>query len=225
MLKIRFLYHSAFLLETDSSLLLFDAYRTDFMIPEGKKLFVFSSHFHQDHFSPDILFLDANEFFISSTARKKVRGIPEGKLVTFVSPDRAYERANLTVMTFQSTDCGVCFFIETEGRCIYFAGDNNAWLTGGENDEAMKKRYMGIIRKLPKRPEIAFIPADPHLKENFDAGSLLFARMWKPDVLIPMHFWNDFSIPQKLCESFTKEAISCRIPDIRQDNSIILEED
>ena len=56
MLKIRFLYHSAFLLETDSSLLLFDAYRTDFMIPEGKKLFVFSSHFHQDHFSPDLLF-------------------------------------------------------------------------------------------------------------------------------------------------------------------------
>ena len=52
MLKITYITHSSFFIETDRTCLLFDYYTgTIPKVPEGKKLYVFASHRHGDHYS------------------------------------------------------------------------------------------------------------------------------------------------------------------------------
>lgn len=59
--KIDYLGHSGFFVETDSILLLFDYYYGDLSFlrekPNDKPLFVLVSHAHGDHFNPEIFSL------------------------------------------------------------------------------------------------------------------------------------------------------------------------
>ena len=60
-MTLRYIFHSGFLLETEQSILIFD-YWIDpanvvesFIYPSGSKhVYVFASHFHEDHFNKDI---------------------------------------------------------------------------------------------------------------------------------------------------------------------------
>ena len=50
-MKITYIHHSSFCVELENSILLFDYFKGE--LPEfnkDKKLYVFASHFHQDHF-------------------------------------------------------------------------------------------------------------------------------------------------------------------------------
>lgn len=67
MLKVTYIQHSCFLVELDHTVLLFDYFNArDVMaevgyegvlppFPRGKKIYVFASHCHRDHFSLDVL--------------------------------------------------------------------------------------------------------------------------------------------------------------------------
>ena len=54
-MKVTYIFHSSFLVETEKNYLLFDYFKGDIpeMDPE-KQLVVLVSHRHEDHFSPDI---------------------------------------------------------------------------------------------------------------------------------------------------------------------------
>ena len=55
MLKITYIEHSGFLLETENAVFLFDYYKGALpQINPQKPLFVFVSHKHGDHYNPDI---------------------------------------------------------------------------------------------------------------------------------------------------------------------------
>ena len=52
-MKVTYIHHSAVSVETEHSILLFDYFKGE--LPDfdpGKPLFVFASHFHEDHYSP-----------------------------------------------------------------------------------------------------------------------------------------------------------------------------
>ncbi len=52
-MKVTFILHSGYFVELDSCCLLFDYWRGD--IPQSDKpLYVFASHHHEDHFSPEV---------------------------------------------------------------------------------------------------------------------------------------------------------------------------
>ena len=54
-MKITHVYHSCFLAELEHSLLLFDWYKRDLpVLPADKKLYVFCSHVHEDHYNAQI---------------------------------------------------------------------------------------------------------------------------------------------------------------------------
>ena len=66
MLKVTYIQHSCFLVELDDRLLLFDYFDRDTIkdigyegklpkLPEDKRLYVFASHSHKDHFSLEVL--------------------------------------------------------------------------------------------------------------------------------------------------------------------------
>jgi len=68
-LKIYYIYHSCFIIETESSFLIFDYFKNKkdlnqdfdfnellkYIFKSNKSLYVFASHSHQDHFSNEIL--------------------------------------------------------------------------------------------------------------------------------------------------------------------------
>lgn len=50
-MKITYIHHSAFLAETEHACLLFDYFKGSLpKLPEGKRLYIFASHRHPDHF-------------------------------------------------------------------------------------------------------------------------------------------------------------------------------
>ena len=53
-MKVTFINHSSFFVELESHCLLFDYYQGDIPQVVDKPLYVFASHSHEDHFSPEI---------------------------------------------------------------------------------------------------------------------------------------------------------------------------
>ena len=58
-MKLTYIFHSGFVLETEQSILVFDYWLDPNDVMEGvlqsnKPLYVFSSHFHEDHFNKEI---------------------------------------------------------------------------------------------------------------------------------------------------------------------------
>ena len=65
MLKITYIAHSSFFIETDCTCLLFDYYTGIIpKVPKGKKVYVFASHRHGDHYSKKIFDLNTMMFII-----------------------------------------------------------------------------------------------------------------------------------------------------------------
>ena len=59
MITLRYIFHSGFLLETERCILVFDYWMDPAAVMRGymntrKHVYVFSSHFHEDHFSKAI---------------------------------------------------------------------------------------------------------------------------------------------------------------------------
>ena len=57
-MRVTFLEHSGFLVESDSAALLFDWWKGELpALAPGVPLYVFVSHWHEDHFSPRVFYL------------------------------------------------------------------------------------------------------------------------------------------------------------------------
>ena len=130
-MKITYIHHSCFLVETDRFYFLFDYEKGRLPEMDGKKpVFVFSSHGHADHYNPGVFPL------LAEAGMEQIRGVLSDDItdavtadVLYVSPGKTYELAPmLTLTTFRSTDLGVAFLLEDGGRLIYHAGDLNDWV-------------------------------------------------------------------------------------------------
>ena len=155
-MKITYIHHSSFLVETEENYFLFDYFEGKLpQLKEDKPLLVFASHRHGDHFSPvifDLVKTHASTGFVLSDDIWK-RRVPEelmGKTY-FIGPEEELDLqapftgpSGVKIRAFKSTDEGVAFLIETEGKRIYHAGDLNNWVWAGE-PEADNKR----MRKFP----------------------------------------------------------------------------
>ena len=146
-MKVTFIYHSSYFVELDHCCLLFDYYQGN--IPQvDKPLYVFASHSHGDHFSPAIFQLaqEGKEVHYLLSDDISPRQVPEElkDQVTFVAPRSFYEVGELKVATLRSTDMGVAFLVQCQGKRIYHAGDLNCWVWDGaprfQNDQ-MEAQY------------------------------------------------------------------------------------
>ena len=153
-MTITYLSHSGFLVELDHMVLLFDYYEgTIPSIPKNKPFFVFASHRHADHFNPMILELakkHSNIMFILSYDiwRKRVPEYLWEKTV-HLEPNSVWEWSGMKVETLKSTDEGVAFLVEAEGKTFYHAGDLNDWRWEGEDkawNEKMEKDFKAYIQ-------------------------------------------------------------------------------
>ena len=213
MLQVTYIQHSGFAVELDHAILAFDFAMGKFpALDRDKPAYLFASHVHGDHFHPVIF--DLRKYF------KKVTyiisdDVPESKLqmaadegasgqapVHRVHPGQVYQIGDCEVHTFASTDEGVAFWVRCGGRTIYHAGDLNDW--AWEEDSAGERRgmqmdYIRILHELPKGTiDAAFVPVDPRLGVYYAQGLLEFTETADAGHIFPMHFWEDYTIFDRL---------------------------
>lgn len=237
-MKITYIHHSAFLIEWSTSYWLFDYYKG--ALPEmdfKKKLFIFASHEHEDHFNPEIFKLNEKchdvAYILSSdinVTREICRkaGVTDeilGKIVS-VKPSSEYELndgqgSRILLETLASTDCGVAFLLEYKGKTIYHAGDLNLWVwkeeskAFNENMTAMFNKEMDIIKDIAI--DVAFAPLDPRQEEWYYLGMDKLLSATRVRYVFPMHFWGTPEIIQHFKKERSMHLHNATVMDVEYD--------
>lgn len=217
-MEITYISHSGFAVELKTHVLLFDYYKGE--IPKfdvDKHMIVFASHVHHDHYVKEIFELKeqyANvHYVLSSDIRKSAKKIlAERQMeesVTFLRMHQELKLGEVNMQTLKSTDAGVAFLVSCEGQMIYHAGDLNWWHWEGESDAYnahMKTAYFKELENLKNISiDVAFVPVDPRLGEQYYYGIDALARCADVKALIPMHCWDDYTVCEKLmCQKETE---------------------
>ena len=211
-MKITYIHHSGFLVETDRCYYLFDYEKGS--LPEmdaTKQIFVLSSHGHHDHYNAEI-FSILNNYGMQNISAILSDDIepPENADVLQVAAENEYHLGlGQTLTTFESTDVGVAFLLEDKGEIIYHAGDLNDWVWEEESDsynEQMTKDYRKQIKLLSEKLngreiDAAFVVLDPRQEKDYDKGMCYFLEHIPVKEVCPMHYWEKPDI----MEVFLKE--------------------
>lgn len=202
MIKITYLSHSGFLVELEETYMLFDYYKGELpRMDREKKMLVFVSHAHYDHYKKEIFMLRQEfgsiRFILSSDV--DILNAPD---IVFMKPGEERDVMEYRIRTFRSTDEGVAFLVTCENRNIYHAGDLNWWHWEGESaayNTGMRRAYQSEINKLQKeRIDVAFVPVDPRLGEQYCLGLDCFMKRTDTDYVFPMHFWGNYEVFDRL---------------------------
>ncbi|MDO4484348.1 MAG: MBL fold metallo-hydrolase [Clostridia bacterium] len=198
-MNITYIDHSGFLVETKDCYYIFDYYQGKLpVLDRHKPAIVFSSHFHQDHYNPEIFsILQSMGITCQAVLANDIskRKYPEGIRVTTVQHDKTYQLDNgTTVSTLLSTDSGVAFVVTTAEGTIYHAGDLNDWYWEGE-PEADNRRMTGMYRAAIDKIrgmhfDVAFVPLDPRQEGHYADGMLYFLQQADCGAVFPMHYWG-----------------------------------
>ena len=217
MIRVTFLGHSGFLVETETALLLFDWHKGDLPTLPPKTLLVFASHQHHDHFHPRIFALDDGSrevrFFLGSDLkltehrRQRWNITPEtAERCHVMSGGETVSVLGISVEALTSTDEGVAFLVTCDGMTVYHAGDLNWWHWEGEdplwneNMAADFKRYIEPLRN--RRIDLAFAPLDPRQENSADWGFRYLLELADIRRIVPMHQWEDPTPTRIFCREY-----------------------
>lgn len=220
-MKVTYIQHSGFMVEFEECVLVFDYYKG--LLPsvsKDKKLYVFSSHHHHDHFEHAIFEWEREYPKVSYILSDDIQAEAAGNRI-FVGPDAELELEQIKIKTLRSTDEGVAFFVSvregTDGRTrhIYHAGDLNWWHweeEGPDYNREMEKSFKEALKPLENlHIDAAFVPADPRLEEAYFWGLDWFMRHTNTDLVYPMHLWRRYWVIDKLMEQPETKAYRDRI--------------
>lgn len=200
-MKINYIHHSGFLIESNGCYYLFDYEKGHLpRMDVTKPIFVLSSHGHHDHYNPEIfLMLKALGMQTIYAILSGDIKIPENVNVMQVFPGKDYNLClGQKLTTFESTDLGVAFLIEDQDKMIYHAGDLNDWVWEGENasyNEQMTQNYREQIHLLAdklngREMDVAFVVLDPRQEKDYDRGLCYFLEHILVKNVYPMHYWG-----------------------------------
>lgn len=209
-MKVTYLGHSGFAVDLGRNMLVFDYYKGELPAKAvDRKLYIFSSHVHYDHFQRKIFDWAKDydvTYILSDDIRSSVerRQALEGK-VHYIGPRQTLQADEIFVQTLCSTDEGVAFLVNAEGKTLYHGGDLNWWHWEEESrafNEMMKRNYQYEIRKIEgTRIDAAFVPLDPRQEEQYYWGMDYFMRHTDTKVVFPMHMWGRFEVYDWLMEN------------------------
>ncbi len=235
-MKVTYILHSSVSVEFPEAVFLFDYYDgrlPDF--PKEKELIVFASHRHHDHFDMKIFklakdrpvtYVLSNDIKLSPSylARK---GVSEetAKRIVSIGKNRTMtlqiKGKPLFIETLASTDEGVAFLLEYDGKTLYHAGDLNWWTWIGETEaeyEDMTRRFRGEMEKLKGRHfDAAFVPLDPRQEERYSWGFDAFMRTAEADAVFPIHMWKDYRVIDRLLADPISEPYREKVVKIREE--------
>ena len=236
---IYYIYHSGFAVELKKNILIFDFYKfnenkkvekfffiDNFLRKNNKKIYIFSSHSHYDHFNKEIFkWLEINEDikYILSDDIKTYKH----KNFYFTREGKNFKLDDLEILTFGSTDLGSSFYVNVENKNIFHSGDLHFWHWEDdtlEEQKTMYEKYISIVRQIKGLASIdyAFVPVDPRLGVNTFEGVEIFYKELKPKVIIPMHFSEDYSKMNELIKKF-ESFKDVNVVKIEDDMKIVME--
>lgn len=208
-MKVKYLGHSGFFVQTEKACYLFDYIRGELpLLSVEKPLYVFASHSHEDHFSQTVFSPDhvpeAARYILSNDIKKKYRKSNVSWLseyqekILWAQPGKPFELPDCQVIPLKSTDLGVAYLVEEEELRIYHAGDLNWWHWEGEDpawNRNMEVSYKREIDRLKGQPvDLAFVPLDPRLDAAYWKGMDYFLQTVSVKTVFPMHFWKDYGV-------------------------------
>ena len=237
-IRITHYYHSGFSVESDGVLFVFDYWRGERQELQGTRqilpdqlaayrhVYVFISHEHIDHLDP-VVFTWKDYAPVSYIVSSDM---PVGTRGKRMAPgDKLELEPGISVTAFDSTDLGVSFLLDLNGRKIFHAGDLNFWHWRDESTlkdiEEAEKEFIAAVKPLSKESiDVAFFPVDPRQGTMFEAGANYFILQVKPRLMIPMHYFHRTEIIleyARTASSRTTEVLA--MPGIR--DSILLDFD
>lgn len=169
MVKITFVWHDCFVVETAGANFVFDYWMDSdgtfrglpgavAALDRDKPLYVLVSHGHKDHFNRQIFgwaeLFDDIHYLVSNDVMKRIRHIVSEtsvyagpkvsrSQVTVLRPGEEYSCRGVTVRAFPSTDIGNSYMVEACGIRIFHAGDLNAWIWLDDSTDAEVRKAMG----------------------------------------------------------------------------------
>ena len=216
-MTLTYIFHSGFVLETEKSILIFDFWMdlvgvVPPFLKKVKHIYVFASHFHEDHFNKAIFeWREQREgitYILSKDIYKHRRASKEDADV-WLGKGGTWTDGTVSVWATGSTDCGVSWIVETEGKRIFHAGDLNNWyarflseiesgkiihseeMDGDIDPIAHEKQYLGElkdIRKITDSLDIVMFPIDGRIGNGYTLGGRQFIERFKVGLFVPMHF-------------------------------------
>ena len=201
MYKVEYLGHSGFTVETEKYFMIFDYVEKNTDSKLGildvieqkkveikdinKKVFVFNSHEHFDHYNMRI----HKRFSRSDKVFTFVGDIETDIKNTknMVGQDY-YKDEDIEVYSVPATDAGVSFLINIDGLTIYFAGDNIDW-DGYMCTHAYIKE-IDYLSKITKHVDLAFIPVCNFYGEHNNAiinSAIHTLKVLNVKEMYPMH--------------------------------------
>ncbi len=225
-MKITFLYHSSFLVELSQCTLLFDWYGGT--VPEydkEKPLYVFASHHHGDHYSPEIFsaFGMENVWYILGncirlSAKRKAALAIDDSHVFRLAAGKTLDLGALHIETLRSTDAGVAFWIAAEGKTFFHAGDLQWWQWDEEpkawNDDMERDFKKECAKVKGRRADVAFLVLDPRQEDSYWWGFDWWMRTLEVGQAFPMHSWEAFWIIKKLKQAPCSQPYRDRVAEI-----------
>lgn len=212
-MKITYLDHSGFAVEQGETLLVFDEYNprpalgkaglaggvvTEADVRAHARSALFLSHSHSDHYCREVLALPFGETVLSGDFPASIPGrrAQEGE---------SFSVLGLPVRAFGSTDLGLSYLVEVDGRRVFHAGDFNLWHWEDESTpQEIAEATEGFERILADLADcaagtidLAFFPLDPRMGKHTDRGAVRFLKALRPKVLVPMHLQGDAALAER----------------------------
>lgn len=210
-MKITYIYHSCFLVETARCYYLFDYYMKKLPdLDRQKPILVFASHRHPDHYNPHIFekLADMGMTHVTAVLAKdipKKKYPPNVDAVTVTFHQKYDLPCSTRLETLQSTDQGVAFLLTCPEGVIYHAGDLNDWGRADESEQYNKQmtgNYRHEINILAQTPvDVAFHPLDPRQEADYAKGLSYFLKKVQVKKVFPMHYWGT----PEIIEQFLQE--------------------
>ena len=220
-MKIEYIYHSGFTVETENHFLVFDYYKGDIKLKD-KSTYVFCTHDHSDHFNPEIFNWARDKNDILYILSSDIKDVPDVK-ANFIDPYEELKINDIHIKTFGSTDKGVSFLIKVDGNSIFFSGDLNWWHWKNDTYEEKnqeEKDFKNEIEKIKGNDiDLAFFPVDPRLEEYYYLGGEHFIKEIQPKMFVPIHFGDKFEITKEFVHKMKDSSTD--IVEITMKNQII----
>ncbi|MGM0397199.1 MAG: MBL fold metallo-hydrolase [Bacillota bacterium] len=206
-IKVEYIYHSGYTIETEKYFMVFDYFKGDIALPE-KPVVVFVSHSHPDHFNDDIFMWTLASNDITYILSDDIIVSP-GERTRLMGPYEKINFMDFTVETFGSTDQGVSFLVNVDGLNIFFAGDLHWWYWDDDTEDEkriMEKDFKYQIEKIKKHEiDIAFFPVDSRLGDHYALGGNYFIEKINPKHFFPLHFGDNFGIIDDFINSISSK--------------------
>ena len=146
-MTLTYIFHSGFVLETEQSILVFDYWLDpsgvmDSVLRSEKPMYVFSSHFHEDHFTNEIFEWKKQKpnitYILSKDIYKHRRASKEDADV-WLAKGGTWSDDTISVWAMGSTDSGVSWIVETEVKAAIKRVQSQACLDSAEREQARPK--------------------------------------------------------------------------------------